>query len=101
MLCRNHFVGRLRHHRKSLLAQLAGEIARQIGAGEVEQRAGLFQHFRLHALGHEIAQRAGVAAGDDDAGEAGLARRGSGVFADREQRQFEQGAAGELRLDAA
>ena len=58
---RHHPVGGLRHHRKAVLAEVAGEVAREIGGCKVKDRVGFLQLLRLRPLQHQIAQRAGVA----------------------------------------
>jgi len=93
---RHHPVGGVRHHRKTLLAELAGEIARQIGAGQIQQRARLLQLLGLDAGQHEVAQGARIAPGRHHLRESGLAGRRRGMFSDRKQRQFDQPAAGKL-----
>ena len=63
--------------------------------------AGLLQLLCLDAGEHQLAQAVGIAVGRDHLGKSGAAGGGGGVFADREQRQLEQPAAGKMRLDAA
>jgi hypothetical protein len=99
--CRDHPVCRVRHDRKTLFAQFAGEIAREVGARQIQQRAGFLQSFRFHGCQHQVAQRAGIALARDQLAKAGIAGGRGGVFADRKQRQFQQPAAFEMGRDGA
>ena len=77
MLDRRHAIGGLRHHAETLRAELAAEVARQIGAGQIQQRILLLHHLLARASHHLVAQGSGIAAGDDHLDEAGRARRGN------------------------
>jgi hypothetical protein len=75
---------------QAAVAEFAGQIPGQIGAGQIQQRRATLQVLRLDACQNQIAQSSGVTAGRHHVGEAGAARGFCGMLADRKQRQLEQ-----------
>ena len=78
-----------------------GQVSRQVGAREVKQRAGFPELLCLYCFEHDIAQPYRIAPGHDHMVEAGALRGGRGMPAHRKQRQLQQPAAREMRLNAA
>ena len=51
---RNHPIGGVGGHQVTVFAQLAGEIAGEIGARQIQKRAAALQDFRLQRRQHQI-----------------------------------------------
>ena len=82
---RNHPVGGVGDDPQAGLAEFAGQVPGEIGAGQIQQRRGLLQLFRFHLRQYEVTQARGIAAGRHHVGKPGLAGGAGGMLSYRKQ----------------